>query len=286
MGYTHGRKRDLEFLRKEALRYKTRSEFAKADCSLYAYAARHGLLDHVRAHMCKIRGGFSVPQYICKIIFDDILEDIGEYNTRKVITPFEIDIFYPKFNLAIEYNGRRWHTDLISDRKRKKLESRKLHLMVIEQGNCPSFFQNYVPWIKNDIISKLDEINRICGKTITPEKVNNVKIDYYDIPFNIDWKEIETVARSCNSKMELYKKNDRFYRLLLRHNKTEILTELENRLNTDIKIKRAERVKNKLEFIKNNFTDYKSVRKDNKLYGFLKNHKLTQEVRRMFIPQE
>ena len=32
-------------------------------------------------------------------------------NTRKPIKPYEIDIFIPEYNLAIEYNGSYWHSD-------------------------------------------------------------------------------------------------------------------------------------------------------------------------------
>lgn len=32
-------------------------------------------------------------------------------NSRKVISPLEVDIFLPKYNLAIEYNGYYWHSD-------------------------------------------------------------------------------------------------------------------------------------------------------------------------------
>ena len=30
---------------------------------------------------------------------------------RKIINPFELDIFIPKLNLAIEYNGVYWHSE-------------------------------------------------------------------------------------------------------------------------------------------------------------------------------
>lgn len=33
-------------------------------------------------------------------------------NSRKIISPFEIDIFLPKFKLGIEYNGAYWHSEL------------------------------------------------------------------------------------------------------------------------------------------------------------------------------
>lgn len=37
-------------------------------------------------------------------------------NTRKVIPPFEIDIFIPELNIAFEFNGLYWHSELFKDK--------------------------------------------------------------------------------------------------------------------------------------------------------------------------
>lgn len=37
-------------------------------------------------------------------------------NSRKVIPPFEIDIFIPEFNIAFEFNGLYWHSELFKDK--------------------------------------------------------------------------------------------------------------------------------------------------------------------------
>lgn len=282
MGYRYGRKRDIEFIRIEALKYKTRSEFAKADCSAYAYAARHNLLDSVCSHMRKIRGGFSIPQYICKIIFDHILEDDSMYNTRKIISPYEIDIYYPQFKLAIEYNGRRWHSEKISSAKDNELKNQNIYLIVIEQGECPSFFQDYVIHIKKDIISKLSEINRICNRNILPEKVENIEINFHDIPFNINWDEIEDFIKTCSSKADLYRKNNSYYRLILKFNKEEMLGYLENKFRAHNENIQQEKIKAKLFFMKNNYLNYKEVVRDKKLYDFVKRYKLTDTVKTLF----
>jgi len=283
MGYTYGRERNVELLKKEALKYKTRSEFAKADCSLYTYAARHNLLDDVCQHMRKIRGGFSVPQYICKIVLDYILEDNGMYNTRKIISPHEIDIYYPQFKLAIEYNGRRWHSEKISPVKNNKLKNKSINLIVIEQGECPSFFQDYMEHIKKDIILKLDEINRICNKNISPEQIENIVINFYDIPFNIDWDEIESFVKTCESKSDLYRKNNSYYRLILKFNKDEMITYLENKRKDHIRNKSQEKIKLKLALIKNNYYSYREVVRDKKMYDFVKRNNLIAQVKNLFI---
>ena len=282
MGYRHGRHRNIDFLKKEALKYKTRSEFAKEDCSLYAYAAKNNLLDEVCSHMCKIRGGFSVPQYICKIIFDHILGETCDYNTRKIISPYEIDIYYHRYKLAIEYNGKRWHSEKISLNKDKKLKSKEINLIVIEQGDCPSFFKNYIKHIKGDIIGKLDEINKICNKNILPETIENIHIDFHDIPFNIDWTEIQKFVETCYSKSDLYRKNNYYYRLILKFNKTDMLDYLENKYKQYLKNKNYTNIKETLDFIKKEYDNYQEVIKNKKIYSFIKRYSLIKTVKDLF----
>lgn len=48
------------------------------------------------------------------------------FNSRKIVKGFEIDIYIPKFNLAIEYNGLFWHSEL-------KGKTRNYHLNKTEE---------------------------------------------------------------------------------------------------------------------------------------------------------
>ena len=50
------------------------------------------------------KGEKEVLEYIKTIYKDLIIE-----NNKKIILPYEIDIFLPRVNLAIEYNGHYWH---------------------------------------------------------------------------------------------------------------------------------------------------------------------------------
>lgn len=71
-----------------------------------------------------------------KSLIDFIKSLIGEENVivrdRKIITPLELDILIPNKNIAIEYNGNFWHSDImLSQRKGSKLsekEVRNYHL--------------------------------------------------------------------------------------------------------------------------------------------------------------
>jgi hypothetical protein len=39
-----------------------------------------------------------------------------QLNTRSIISPYEIDIFFPELNIGIECNGDYWHSDIFKDR--------------------------------------------------------------------------------------------------------------------------------------------------------------------------
>lgn len=52
-------------------------------------------------------------------------------NTRKVISPLELDIFIPDFNLAIEYCGVYWHSE--NNRRNNKNKNKKYHQIKYEK---------------------------------------------------------------------------------------------------------------------------------------------------------
>ncbi len=54
------------------------------------------------------------------------ITDIIE-NTRKIIDPYELDIYIPSKNIAIEYNGNYWHSE-INGEKNKKYHVNKMRL--------------------------------------------------------------------------------------------------------------------------------------------------------------
>lgn len=281
MAYTYGRKRSLEVIIEEAKKYRTRTEFAKADCSMYAYAAKNNLLDIVCIHMNNQKS-YSIPQYICKFLFDRLLGEASIYNSRKIISPYEIDIFYPKFNLAIEYNGTRWHSEKISEKKLEKINQNNINLLIIEQKSCPSFFENYIRHIKNDIIENLSFINKVTDMSITEDMVNKIHITWNDIPVNIDWQEIEDYVNTCESKMDLHKKNDMYYRLILKYKKTYLFEILDRKYQEHRAQIRSKKIESKIQYIKNTYKNYKDVIKDKRIYDFVKRYKLIETVKKLF----
>lgn len=84
-----------------------------------------------------------------------------EQSNRKIVSPYEIDIWIPAINLAIEYNGEYYHSDKFphrqaNDKKKAKMcYDRKIRFMVIREQN----------WLKSTEYEK-KRITRLCGKTM------------------------------------------------------------------------------------------------------------------------
>ena len=207
MGYTIGRRLTFDFIKEQALKCKTRSEFQNKDHSCYTTARTHGWLDNVCSHMKPCE--FSIPQRICKQIFDNILQLNGDYNTRKIITPFELDIYYPDLKLAVEYCGKGWHQDDDSirrdNRKKELCNVNNIKLLCINETN-----RRYEEDIKNQTIGFLKDICDISKKLITREQIMLVKIDYkklYEID-DFDIEKIKSKIENYNSVKEFRKENE------------------------------------------------------------------------------
>ena len=108
MGYTIGRRFTDKKLIAEARKYKTKKEMVQCDPSLVKIARNRGLQDKIFEHI--IDTPFSTPQLICKLILETVLETKCMYDTRQIIKPYELDIYFPEYKLAVEYNGSYWHT--------------------------------------------------------------------------------------------------------------------------------------------------------------------------------
>lgn len=118
IGYLIGKRnkmvgRDLNYhnLKELALKYKTRGEFQENDPSAYTVARQKGFLNDICEHMTIIN--FSLPQLIMQNILDGLFKLKSIYDTRQIIKPYEIDVYYPQLRLGFEYQGKLWHTENI-----------------------------------------------------------------------------------------------------------------------------------------------------------------------------
>lgn len=66
----------------------------------------------------------SAGEYEVKQFFKAITNI--EENSRKIIAPYELDIFIPKYNIAVEYNGAFWHSEQNGKNKNYHIEKQIL----------------------------------------------------------------------------------------------------------------------------------------------------------------
>lgn len=94
----------------------------------------------------------ELQEYIKSLIYEDEII----FNNRKLIKGYEIDIFIPKYNLAIEFNGLKWHSEnmgkLRSYHLMKTEECEKLGIQLIH------IFEDEWKYKKDIIKSKLKNI--------------------------------------------------------------------------------------------------------------------------------
>ncbi len=100
-----------------------------------------------------------------KEINDFIDVDNVKMNGRKIIPPYEIDIYLPEYKLAVEFNGLYWHSsyDLKSDNKLKKYHLMKTEMCEEQNIQLLHIFENeWLDPIKKEIWKSI--INSKIGK--------------------------------------------------------------------------------------------------------------------------
>jgi hypothetical protein len=260
--------RDLthEKLSSIAKNFKTRSEFQKKDPSAYSTSMRMGILDEICSHM--ISKAFSIPQLILRDIVSKIYntENIL-YNDRKILKPYEIDVFLPDFNIGFEYNGKGWHNKNKRDDLKNKLSLLKnITLITIIENN-----REYETDIKNQLILNLQNLKI----NITIDVINNVKIDN---PYSkiYDINDLIRITKSYSSFKDFYKHEQPTY---IKITKLGLIDELTShmccrrkKINIGNVINSIDKYEYLSDFITNQNNYYQFIKK-NKLDYLIKNLK-------------
>ena len=260
--------RDLTYtkLNDIAKNYKTKIEFIKGDSSAYDTARRIGVLDDICGHMSVIK--FSTPQLILKNIMDKLLNTSSIYNDRKTIKPYELDILYPKFKLAFEFQGVYWHKDSrINDKNKLDLCTNKgITLICINEKS-----RDYEKDIKQQIIDNLKLINSITNNDKTIQDVIHITVDnVYDSLYNED--ELLKLVKSYDSFKKFKLEQPKIYKKLLRLGIVDVATEhmLDKRKMVSINIEDMQKIINKYttlsQFRNENLQLYKHIKKTKKDY--------------------
>jgi hypothetical protein len=201
-----GRDVTAKLIEDEALKYFSKREFYEKDPSLYSIANKMGIMEDVTRHMVNI--SFSVPQIITRQITEHLFNQKCEYNTRRVISPYELDIYFPKLKLAFEYDGKGWHQN---DKVDKIQLCREKGILLIKLSERNRKFKED---IQQYLIENLELINTWCKLLITKESVLsfNEPIDFPKL-FTEDELEIlrnNTVAYLSKNHKNLYQKYKRY----------------------------------------------------------------------------
>ena len=99
-------------------------------------------------------------------------------NDRNLINPYEIDIYLPEINLAFEFNGLYWHSELNKDRnyhyvKTKLCEDNNIQLIHIWEDDWK--FKNDI--VKSMILNKLNKTNkRLYARKCVVKEVSDTKL--------------------------------------------------------------------------------------------------------------
>jgi len=267
MGYTCGRKHTEESLRDIAKLYNTRSEFQKNDSGAYGSAKRKGklFLDSICSHMTS---SYSTPQLICKKIMEELLGVKCLYNTRSIIKPYELDIYFPEFKLAIEYNGNKWHKsdDVINRDNNKTILCNKneITLIIIKENN-----RHYEKDIKIQLIDHLDIINKITNNNFIELDINQIScFDVFeDIINKKDIDGIKNKIKKCSSIVEFQKKYIFEYSFLRRNKKLELLENIRKHKEDSEEelLEKCKKISDYSEFIKIHHNLYQKCKRRNLL---------------------
>jgi len=158
----------------------------------------------------------STPQLICRKIMETLLKSQCVYNTRKIIKPHELDIYFPEYKLALEYSGSYWHNNKksrINDQlKKNKCEELGIALIVVTDDNG----DQSETVIKNGIKNHLHLINSITSNSLTDKDVDEVCIkSVYDDIFNItNFEEIEQKISLCSGVKDFKHKHYKEFSVL------------------------------------------------------------------------
>lgn len=223
---------ELNLLKEEALKYKTKKEFEENSKSAYQKIRYIGKLDEYCQHMIPLK--VSRPQKILKFILDKLLNEKSLYNYRKIFgNNTELDIFYPSFNLAFEFDGFYWHSrdthkskDECKDQLCAKHNIQLFRIKEPEMGY--KNFNHCENDLKNQIIYILDKINIYCDKTFTKECVLSINVDKSFLKSELyDMNTIKQNINSSKNYSDFCKKWKHQYEFLRKNKLLNMLDNLE-----------------------------------------------------------
>jgi hypothetical protein len=203
---------NIDSLIKIASKFITKREFRESDNYAYRRAKEIGF-DLICPHIMDI--SYSLPQCILYEILYELLKSTIYMNDRKIIKPYELDLYIPSYNIAFEYDGSYWH----ANESAKENDKKKENLCIISGINLfriKEKSKNYVVDIKNQLIEILDDLNLLTNKKISRKEILDIRIDSDFIR-----DKHHMIFFSYKSLHEFTKENYSLYRKLKKYNLVE-----------------------------------------------------------------
>ncbi len=169
---------NFEFIEQVYVGIQNNYYFKCQDCNnIFLKNGEQALLNGIRCPSCSPTGISSYETEISSFLKTLNIEHIN--NTRKIISPYEIDIFIPEKKLGIEINGLYWHSDIY---KENKYHLKKFQLCQNEGVKLLQFFEDEIIEKKEIIFSKLKiELGiykeKIFARKCIIKKINNKECD-------------------------------------------------------------------------------------------------------------
>jgi hypothetical protein len=115
------------------------------------------------------------------LLYDFIRENYDKniiLNTRSVIGPLELDVYLPDINIAFEFNGLYWHSEIYVDKDYHKLKSdmcRKIGIQLIHIWEDDWIYKRNI--VKSMILNKIGKTkNRIYARKCEIKEIDDVKL--------------------------------------------------------------------------------------------------------------
>jgi len=153
-------------------------------------------VDYGRTPDCKVcnpqstsKGESEVAEFI-KTIETNVIT-----NTKKIITPLELDIYLPHKKIAIEYNGVYWHSTMHKDKyyhidKFLKCKELGIHLIQIFEDE----WTTKQSIIKNRLLAILGHAPKIYGRKTIASKISNKESSNFVDKYHIQGKAASSVS--------------------------------------------------------------------------------------------
>ena len=114
---------------------------------------------------------------------EDAITDFGEeyeINYRGMISPQEIDFYFPKKKLGIEINGSYWHSDILKDRNYhldKTIKAEKSGVQLIHFFDYEVLYKLDI--IKSMIGARLDKAKKIYARQCTVQTIDKIRANNF-----------------------------------------------------------------------------------------------------------